>query len=68
MRSTKKKEKVSIFPPYSKDIAKSIMGKIEAIIGEDACVDEYHTDQLLIFMTLANGTSKMKVKTISLHT
>lgn len=32
------------------------------------CVDRYMQDQLIIFMALASGTSKIKVGDITMHT
>lgn len=32
------------------------------------CVDEYLADQLIIFMALANGVSKIRTGPLSLHT
>lgn len=37
-------------------------------IKEGACVDKYTQDQLIIFMALANGQSKVRVGEITLHT
>lgn len=37
-------------------------------IEHGGCVDEYLQDQLIIFMALANGTSKVKCGPITLHT
>ncbi|TRY94409.1 hypothetical protein DNTS_027947 [Danionella cerebrum] len=37
-------------------------------IRHNGCVDEFLQDQLIIFMGLANGTSRMRTGPISLHT
>ena len=34
---------------------------------KQVCTDEYHTDQLLVFMALAEGTSRLACKELSLH-
>ena len=37
-------------------------------LSHEACVDEYLQDQLIIFMALAKGKSKIKSGPLSLHT
>ena len=39
----------------------------EIMEDENVAIDEYHSDQLLIFMALAKGESVMTVKELSLH-
>ena len=37
-------------------------------LNHEACIDQYMQDQLIIFMALANGTSKVKTGPLTLHT
>jgi RNA 3'-terminal phosphate cyclase (ATP) len=48
----------------SERCVKQLMFELE----HGGCVDEYMQDQLIMFMALANGTSKLKTGQLSLHT
>lgn len=50
------------------EYAKGLMDEIIKLLSNDKVVlDEHHADQLLIFMSLANGTSTLSTLPLSLH-
>lgn len=49
-------------------VAQEAVDAIYEDLKYEICVDEYMQDQLIIFMGLANGTSRIKTGKISLHT
>lgn len=52
-----------------KDYAEELATEITMLANSPACVDEHHTDQLLVYMAMAEGLSRMKaLKPLSLHT
>jgi RNA 3'-terminal phosphate cyclase len=49
-------------------LAKEMIEKIVPLYeNAHMCTDEYHTDQLMVFMALAEGTSRMACNDLSLH-
>jgi RNA 3'-terminal phosphate cyclase (ATP) len=51
------------------DVGAAAARMLAAHVAEnDACADEFLTDQLILFMALADGESKLKVGALSLHT
>jgi RNA 3'-terminal phosphate cyclase (ATP) len=49
-------------------VAEEAAASILKDLQEGGCTDEYLQDQLIIFMALAKGTSKIKTGPLSLHT
>lgn len=57
-----------------------VLGKASEIVGDEAarmlirnikeggCVDEHLQDQIIIFMALAKGTSRVRIGKMSMHT
>lgn len=49
-------------------VAQNATESLMADIDCESCVDEYMQDQLIIFMSLAKGKSRVKCGPLSLHT
>ncbi|KYR02104.1 RNA 3'-terminal phosphate cyclase [Tieghemostelium lacteum] len=49
-------------------VAQNAVDSLVKDLSDGGCVDEYLQDQLIIFMALASGQSKIKTGPISLHT
>lgn len=52
----------------AEETGKKVAEDMIATIEEGGCVDKYAQDQLIVFMALANGRSKIRVGEITLHT
>jgi len=52
----------------AEDVAKEAVDSLVEDLDCQACVDKYMQDQLIIFMALANGCSKIKCGPLTLHT
>jgi RNA 3'-terminal phosphate cyclase (ATP) len=50
------------------DAANKAAKELVRDIGHGGCFDEYGADQVIIFMALATGKSKIRVGPLSLHT
>eukprot|EP01105_Mastigella_eilhardi_P019984 TRINITY_DN4729_c0_g1_i1.p1 TRINITY_DN4729_c0_g1~~TRINITY_DN4729_c0_g1_i1.p1 ORF type:complete len:388 (+),score=97.25 TRINITY_DN4729_c0_g1_i1:39-1202(+) len=51
----------------AEEVGKKAAEEMVETLAEGGCVDEYLQDQLLVFMALAKGVSRVRVGTISLH-
>ena len=49
------------------EIEKMLKELDEIVANDKVAIDEHHSDQLLVYMALANGESKITVKDLSLH-
>jgi len=52
----------------AEDVAQEAVAELIQDLKTGACVDQYLQDQLIIFMALANGKSKIKTGPLTLHT
>lgn len=52
----------------TEDTGKKAGDELLKAITEGACVDDHCQDQIIIFMALAKGKSRVKVGTVTLHT
>eukprot|EP00727_Mastigamoeba_balamuthi_P001467 m51a1_g11317 putative rna 3 -terminal phosphate cyclase (109) ;mRNA; f:106145-108247 len=52
----------------AEDVGREAAEQLLRDLDQGGCVDEYLQDQLIIFMALAHGRSRMRVGEISLHT
>ena len=43
-------------------LAKGVVGQLEPVLSSGACVDEHTTDQILVFMALAQGRSTVRCR------
>ncbi len=56
---------VNALRPASEHLAGEIAAAATALLESGACVDEHTADQLVVFMALAHGTSRLRVPTIA---
>lgn len=55
-------------PPKAQKLVKEAWNYPKAALEAEACVDEHAVDQLIIFMALAAGVSKVRTVELTEHT
>ncbi|CEO98013.1 RNA 3'-terminal-phosphate cyclase (ATP) [Plasmodiophora brassicae] len=62
------REDKKMAPRAVAEAARQAVAELKTMLSTDACVDDYLQDQLILFMALAEGTSSLRCRELTMHT